>query len=174
MFLELVATFVAGIAGAGLMLLVNRITGGRLPRWLTPVAAGAAMLVATISSEYGWFSRTAEVLPPEFEIVQTVESKALYRPWTYLRPFVDRFAAVDMASLSRNDNAPDLRLGDVYYFGRWAPVNKVAVLVDCKAARRAALMDAVSFTDDGQVQGASWVQTEADDPILKAMCREDG
>ena len=57
MFWELIAVFVAGFAGAGAVMLLNRVTGGRLPRWLMPLGAGAAMLVATISSEYGWYGR---------------------------------------------------------------------------------------------------------------------
>ena len=45
MFLELLAVIFAGFAGAGAMLLLTRVT--RLPKWLIPVGAGAAMLAAT-------------------------------------------------------------------------------------------------------------------------------
>ena len=55
MFLELLAVIIAGFAGAGVMMLVAKLAGNRLPRWLVPVAAGAAMLGTTISSEYSWF-----------------------------------------------------------------------------------------------------------------------
>ena len=34
MFFELIAVLVAGAGGAGLLLLVSRLSGGRLPRWL--------------------------------------------------------------------------------------------------------------------------------------------
>ena len=44
MFLELLAVIFAGFAGAGAMLLLTRVT--RLPKWLIPVGAGAAMLAA--------------------------------------------------------------------------------------------------------------------------------
>ena len=107
MFLELIATFIAGIAGAGLLMLLNRVLGGRLPRWLIPVAAGAAMLLSTISSEYSWYSRTSGPLIDEgFEVAQTVESKAMYRPWTYAKPYIDRFVAVDVATAQRNPDQP--------------------------------------------------------------------
>ncbi len=43
MFLELIAVIVAGIAGAGVMMLIARVSGGRIPKWFIPVAAGAAM-----------------------------------------------------------------------------------------------------------------------------------
>ena len=50
MFLELIATVFAGLAMAGVVMLVNRTSGGRLPRWTAPVAAGLAMITATVSN----------------------------------------------------------------------------------------------------------------------------
>lgn len=77
MFLELIATFIAGFAAAGVMMLVNRMSGGRLPRWLVPVVAGLAMIGTTIASEYNWFDRTRGTLPNGFEVVTFVETSAL-------------------------------------------------------------------------------------------------
>ena len=51
MFFELIGTVVAGVAtGIGLWAL-NRLLKRRLPGWIIPAGAGAAMLIATISSE---------------------------------------------------------------------------------------------------------------------------
>ncbi|MCG7859802.1 hypothetical protein MD537_22680, partial [Flavihumibacter sediminis] len=77
MFLELIATIFAGVAAAGVMLVITRASKGRLPKWLTPVAAGGAMIAATVSSEYGWYARTSASLPEEFAIIDRVHSKAL-------------------------------------------------------------------------------------------------
>lgn len=174
MFMTLVATFLAGIAAAGFVMLLNHLLGktaGRtLPRWFTPIAAGAAMILATISSEYGWFSTTKENLPPEFAIVQTVESRAFYRPWTYVKPFVDRFVAVDGASVRKHESQPDLRMADLYFYGRWAPINKLAVLADCANGRRAALVEAITINDDGSVTGADWITASQGDPVLTQIC----
>ena len=170
MFLELIATIFAGAAAAGVMMLVQRASGGRLPKWLTPVAAGAAMLLATITSEYGWYSRTSSPLPEDFAIVETVESKALYRPWTYLRPFIHRFAAVDTASIQRHPKAPEMRLADIYYFGRWSPVNRLSVLVDCAGNKRAPITEGVTLNDDGTASGAAWSRVESSDPIISTVC----
>ena len=63
MFVELIATIFAGIACAGIAMLLNRLTGRRLPKWIIPIAAGAGMLGMTVSNEYTWYSRTAETLP---------------------------------------------------------------------------------------------------------------
>ncbi|WP_171174411.1 hypothetical protein [Ruegeria sp. HKCCD8929] len=170
MFLELIGTIFAGFAVAGVVMLVNKFTGGRLPRWLAPVAAGLAMIAVTIGSEYSWYERTRSALPEGLEVVQEVESRALYRPWTYAAPFVDRFAAVDTASVQTNENVPDQRLADLYFFGRWAPLAKLPVAVDCAAGRRANLADGAEFGADGAVENADWVAAGPDDPVVRAVC----
>lgn len=170
MFLELIGTIFAGLAVGGVVMLTNRVTGGRLPRWLTPVAAGLAMIAVTIVSEYSWYDRTRAALPEGMEIVQEVESRAIYRPWTYAAPYVDRFAAIDAASVQTNAKVPDQRLVDLYFFGRWAPVSKLPVVVDCATGRRASLVDGVAFDTDGAVENAEWVAPPAGDPVIAATC----
>ena len=165
MFLELIATFVAGFAAAGLMMLVNRTLGGRLPRWLTPIAAGAAMIAATISSEYSWYGRAASSLPEGIEVAHTVESKAFYRPWTYVKPYTERFMAVGVATLRRNPSQPGL-----LFFGRWQPVQKLAVMFDCQGLRQTQLPEEVNFDAQGALIGANWAPIAADDPALLLAC----
>lgn len=171
MFLELIATFVAGFAGAGIMMLVVRVFRGRLPRWLIPVAAGAAMLAATISSEYSWYGRTVSNLPEGIEVAQSVEARAVYRPWTYVFPYTERFMAVDMATLRRNDAQPGLVLAELLFFGRWKPVQKLAVMFDCVGHRQTQLPEEVNFDDNGALIGAVWGPIPADDPALVIACR---
>ncbi|MES0811396.1 hypothetical protein ABLO27_18055 [Roseibium sp. SCPC15] len=170
MFVELIATFVAGIAAAGAVMLVNRVLRGRLPRWFAPVAAGAAMILVTISNEYGWYSRTSGALPEDVVVAQTVESKAFYRPWTYVWPFVERFVAVDTATVRSHPNQPGIKLAEIYFFGRWSAVNKLPVLADCPGNRRAALADGIRFENDGAVDGAEWIAVSAGDPLVSTIC----
>ncbi|CUH62440.1 hypothetical protein TG4357_00106 [Thalassovita gelatinovora] len=172
MFLELIATFVAGIAAAGVMLLLNKGMGGRLPRWLIPVAAGAAMIAATISNEYGWYGRTTSGLPSEIVVAQTVESKAMYRPWTYLHPFVTRFMAVDTASIRTNPAVPDQKMVDLLFFGRWSPVRSLPVLVDCANRRQALLAAGAAFDEAGQVTDAVWSALAPEHGLFVALCVE--
>ncbi|CUJ92648.1 hypothetical protein RUE5091_01243 [Ruegeria denitrificans] len=170
MFLELIGTIFAGIAFAGVVMVVNKLTGGRLPRWAAPVAAGLGMITMTIVSEYSWYDRTTETLPDEMKIVQEVESRAFYRPWTYAVPFVNRFAAIDTASVRTNEQVPEQRLVDLYFFGRWAPISKLPVAVDCATNSRASLADGAEFGDDGQLLNADWLTVTVDDPIVEATC----
>ena len=110
-----------------------------------------------------------ENLPEGLFIVETVESRAFYRPWTYAHPFVERFVAVDQATV-KTHTATGQKLADVYLFGRWAPVHKIPVLADCKGGRQAPLIDAVSFEEDGTVTGADWADMPENDPTQAAIC----
>ena len=170
MFLELIATIFAGIACAGLAMLLNVLTGRRLPKWITPVAAGLGMLGTTMSNEYTWFSRTADSLPEGLEIAVTVDEQSWFRPWTQLWPYTKRFVAVDTGTARVNENLPDQKLADLYFFGRWSPINQAPVLFDCANARSALLIDGAEFAADGTVPDADWQSMPADDPILKLVC----
>ena len=170
MFLELIAAVFAGIACAGIVMILNIATGRRLPRWLIPIAAGAGMIGLTVSNEYTWFDRTAANLPDGLEIATTVEEQGWLRPWTQIWPYTKRFAAVDTGTMRTNPALPDQRLADVYFFGRWSPVNQAPILFDCAAARSALLIDGADFAADGTVSNADWQAMPADDPILALVC----
>lgn len=170
MFVELIATVFAGIACAGIAMLLNIITGRRLPKWVMPVAAGAGMIAMTISNEYTWFGRTAERLPEGVEIAMTVDEQSWWRPWTQMWPYTKRFAAVDTGTSRSNENLPDQRLADIYFFGRWSPVNQAPMIFDCASAKSALLIDGADFATDGSVANADWQVMPADDPILKLVC----
>lgn len=170
MFIELIATVFAGIACAGVVLLLNIATGRRLPKWIMPVAAGLGMIGMTISNEYTWFTRTAERLPEGVEIAMTVEEQSWTRPWTQAFPYTKRFVAVDTGTARKNERLPDQRLADLYFFGRWSPVNQAPMLFDCASARSALLIDGAEFGDDGTVANADWQSMPQGDPILKMVC----
>lgn len=170
MFIELIATVFAGLACAGLAMLLNHATGKRLPRWITPVAAGLGMIAMTISNEYTWFDRTAEQLPEGVEIAMTVDEQSWFRPWTQLAPYTKRFVAVDIGTARTNAALPDQRLADLYFFGRWSPVNQAPMLFDCAGARSALLIDGAEFAEDGTITDADWQSMPADDPILALVC----
>ena len=170
MFIELIATIFAGIACAGIAMLLNILTGRRLPRWLMPVAAGLGMIGMTVSNEYTWFDRTAESLPEGVEIAKTVKEQSWYRPWTQVWPYTKRFLAVDTGTAKTHENLPDQKLADIYFFGRWSPVHQDPALVDCAEARLATLIDGAEFAADGSVSNADWASVPPDDPILKLVC----
>lgn len=170
MFIELIATVFAGLASAGLAMLVNTITGRRLPRWIVPIAAGAGMLALTISNEYIWYDRTADELPEGITVALTVEESSWVRPWTKIWPYTKRFVAVDEGTARTHDNQPDQTLVNLFFFGRWSPVSRAPMLFDCAGDRSALLIDGAEFSDDGSVPSAEWEPRAPDDPIMGVAC----
>ncbi len=170
MFWEFVATVSMAFAAAGVVLLLNRLLGGRLPRWLTPVAAGLAMLGFTIWMEYSWLSRTLGTLPDEVVVASTNETRAAYRPWTYLVPLTTRFSAVDHGATMRHPQHPEMLLTSVLLLGRWEAGYDIRVMFDCADNRRADLLRGAAFAEDGTLENAEWRDLPADDPLLRAAC----
>ncbi|UWQ13635.1 hypothetical protein K3556_11940 [Aliiroseovarius sp. M344] len=171
MFYEMVATLVSAFAGAGIVLILNKISGGRLPKWAMPVGAALAMVSTTVANEYAWYDRTKNILPEGMTVVMEVENNSMYRPWTYAVPFVERFAALDEQSLRTHQAQPDLRMVELLFMGRWSAPEKMVVLGDCAAGKRAPLIDAVELDTSGEISGIDWVKVPADDPILSAICK---
>ena len=169
MFFELIAAFAAGFLGAGLALVAGWLSGGRLPRWLMPVMAGVGMIGYAIWSEYTWFDRTAAAMPPGVEVTFVNEVSAFWRPWTYALPVVDRFAAVDTASIRTNPDVPDARIADMLFAQRWMPNRLVPVMFDCAGGRHAPLAT-VTFTPDGGIGEGLWSRAGPDDAALSAAC----
>lgn len=170
MFLELIATFAGGLGGAGLLMVLRWLSGGRLPRWLVPAGAGAAMIGVTIANEYGWYPRASGALPESFVVAERVEQARPWRPWTYLVPMTERFAALDQASLRTNPARPGEAIADVYLYGRWAPLNRISVLFDCTGGRRAALPPDTRFDAAGAVINPAWVEVAPSDGLWAAAC----
>lgn len=170
MFFELIGTIVAGIAAALLVWAINRTLKGRLPKWLVPVSAGAAMLLATISSEYTWFTRAQSIMPNGFVVAETVEETNFYRPWTYVKPYVSRFIAVDSATVRTHPARPEQRMVDLIIYGRWNRTAKIPALFDCTANARADLVDGADFGPDGEVLNVVWQPMDVGSLMLKAAC----
>ena len=107
MFLELIATFAAGIGAAGLVLAINLTIGRRLPKWFMPLAAGAAMIGVAISNEYTWGGRTADGLPEGVVVIDDIQESRWYRPWSYVWPQTVRLTALDTAAVASLRGEPD-------------------------------------------------------------------
>ena len=166
MFFELIATFAAGIAAAGLALVAGHLSGGRLPRWSIPVAAGAAMIAYAVWSEYSWASRTSASLPEGVEVLVSVTESRPWKPWTYVVPQVTRIMALDRAGIQSNPDAPDVKLVDLYFFARWTPPAKRPQLVNCTISARADLTEG-ALSDPA---AAIWREVDDSDPLIAALC----
>ena len=171
MYVDIITIIAAGFAAAGVVMILNRLIGKRLPRWTIPAGAGAGMILMSLTNEYRWYPRTLELLPAGFEVISTAEHRAIYSPWTYAVPYVDRFVAVDVAGIQRNATQPDLRLSRVMFFTRWDSVRIFPAVFDCAQGRSALLDPDAMFNDDGTVRVARWDQTGMDDPATAMVCK---
>ncbi|MEM1131228.1 MAG: hypothetical protein AAGH83_12015 [Pseudomonadota bacterium] len=166
MFIELIATFAAGFGAAGVVLAINIITKGRLPKWVMPVAAGAAMIGVGVSNEYTWGARTAGGLPEGVVVVEEVSQSNWYRPWSYVVPLTARLIALDTASVQTNPDIPDIRLADLYLFARWQPPARVPQLINCTNAMRANATPEIL----ADTRTAEW--RNAASPLITHACEE--
>jgi hypothetical protein len=172
MLFDILALVSAGFAAGGVALLAQRLSGRRLPRWIVPGAAGAAMLAYAVWSEYSWFGRTSAALPEGVVVAARNSESAPWRPWTYLWPITDLFVAVDRRTRRTHAGAPGQSMVDVHVIERWQPVRSATVLFDCRGRRRAELGAGVDVAPDGTVAEAAWEPLPADDPVLLAACAE--
>jgi hypothetical protein len=170
MFLELVAAFAGAIGAAGLVMLANRVTGGRLPRWSAPVVAAITMIAFAVWSEYSWADRTRAKLPEGTTVFRTFEHTAFWKPWTYAWPQTSALAVVDTATARSRPDAPHVLLADVYLFARWRAPDRTPQLVDCTAAARAPVTDA-ALADP---RAARWRSLGADAPLIETLCPPNG
>ena len=124
-----------------------------------------------VVSESTWGSRTAEGLPEGVVVVDEVAESVWYRPWTYISPFINRFVTVDVTSVRENPEIPGQRMVDLYFFGRWSPVNQAPMFFDCAENRSALLIDGAEFAPDGSLRDAQWETLAPSDSILTLACK---
>ncbi len=172
MFLELIAAVFAAAAAAGVVMLLNRLTGKRLPGWLMPAAAGVTMILFAIRMEYTWYERTVADFPESVVITETNESSALWRPWTYFVPLTDRFVALDPAAVQTNDAVPHQRIAELLFFGRWKAPEAVPMVIDCATRLGAPMLDTVTFDETGAVKEAQWAPIPEGDLTFATVCKE--
>ena len=171
MALELFAALAAAFCLGGVALILRKITGQRLPRWIVPVAAGLGMIGFTVWNEYTWFPRATAGLPDGVVVTVANADSAVWRPWTYVVPVTTRFAALDLRAPLRNDAQPGRVMVPMVLVQRWVPSVTTSVVFDCTTARRADLMPGgARLGADGAVIGATWLQLAPDDPILTTAC----
>ena len=172
MFYEFIAVIVAGVAIGGIGAALRWMSGGRLPKWLIPAAAGLGMLSYAIWSEYSWFHRMTDTMPPEITVTWRNEDSSLWRPWSYYRPVIDRFTAFDARSAQRHQNQPGKVMVDVIMAARWQPSARLKAVYDCDANRKAnPLGEGVSIAEDGAISGAVWIDVQSDDRTLTLVCQ---
>ena len=170
MTLDLLGAFAAGLGLLGIVLMLNRlILRNYFGRWLYPATVAAGMLAFTIWSEYSWPSR-ALASQPALVLAAHNEHSVVYRPWTFVWPQQTQLITVNTAMLDRHAQNPDLVMTQLVLIGRWQPLRGVLAIFDCANHASVAVEDGVRLNPDGTLEGATWTELEAGDPVLTTVC----
>ncbi|MDO9641360.1 MAG: hypothetical protein Q7J44_22775 [Pseudotabrizicola sp.] len=171
MALEFFAALVAAVAFGGVVHLLRRLTGYRLPKWSVTVAAAVGLIGTTIWLEYDWFNRVSAELPEGVQVVWHAEEVMALRPWTLIAPITTRFVAMDTRAIVQHPNNANLRMAKLFNFGRWRSVTDALMVVDCAQRRQVLVTEGVGISDDGVLQGAEWVSAAEGDGFQAAACK---
>jgi len=172
MAIEIVAAIVAAFALAGIAMMLRKLSRGRLPKWLVPVAAGAGLLAFTVWSEYNWFARVSGELPAGVIVVSAEGQSSPLRPWSFVIPVTTSFVAMDTTATAMHPDSTDLRLVRLFSIVRWQGADEGLMVVDCVGARQVMLTEGIVVTPEGELTGGEWITTGADDAIQVAACVE--
>lgn len=172
MFWELIGAIALGFGAGGFALALRKLTRGLLPGWIVPAAAGCGMLGYSVYMDYAWAARTQGALPGGLEIVREASAPTWFKPWTFLAPPVERFAALDVSGVRDNARAPQMRMSTLYLYQRNTPPGAVSVLLDCGGARIGRVDPEAAFGPDGLPGGVIWEETHPRDAALTAVCAD--
>lgn len=170
MIWDLIATIVAGFGGAGIALLIRKLVK-QSPRWLIPVFAAAGMFSFQIYSEYQWFSHQKSLLPAGVNVVKSVSERSAWRPWSYLKPQVVRFVAIDTSNITYNEFNSELRLVTLYLFERRSPALAVRQVIHCQLRSRADYTDQLELPAADAPLDQNWVLIAEDETALLDVCQ---
>lgn len=166
MFWTFIATVFCGLGAAGLALTIRTITRKKAPKWISPAFAGAGMLGYLIYGEYTWFDNKQRLLPPEAVIVNTETDGILWRPWTFVAPYVTAFSTVDTKSIRENESQPGVVSFTLYRFEQTLS-DSVSHRVHVMNCNRREL---VPLGSDGQPRVDNLKRLEAGDPLFETVC----
>ncbi|HWV08218.1 MAG TPA: hypothetical protein VN156_01660 [Pseudomonas sp.] len=169
MIWHLVAAICAALAGAGVALLLRKLTRDRLPKWIIPVLAGVGMLGYTIHYEYTWFETKQARLPEGSLIVSTEEGEMLWRPWTMLYPMPLVYTVLDRAQAQVID---DSRRGRTARFSlyRFEKQHLTSTVESHSYQLLCAEKAMFSLNEAGQAKFETMTSLEVDSPLYQAVC----
>lgn len=180
MLFEFIATMAAGFGLAGIALVIthlSKLAGRQAPKWLIPLFAAIGIFAYQIHQEYNWYGQQAESLPEGVEVIKTAKSTEWFRPWSYVRPQIFRFIAVDSGNARSNTNDKDMYLVNLYLFERRRSVQQVPQVIDCAAPARADYVlqekDSKLTIDEHVKQTTEWRPLAKDDLLFLNVCSKN-
>ncbi|VXC10948.1 hypothetical protein [Pseudomonas sp. 9Ag] len=171
MFWHLIAAIVAGVAGAGIGLLLRSLTRKRLPMWIIPVCAGLGMLSYTIHYEYTWFEAKQARLPEGSVVVSSDEGEMLWRPWTMMYPMPLSYTVLDQANAQVQDTNQGRIARFVLY--RFDKQHLTSTVVSQRYQMICAEKAMFRLNEAGQAKIETLTELEADSSLYQRICVSD-
>jgi hypothetical protein len=168
MLLTFIGAIAVAVLAACVAFVIYRVTGINA-RWIIPAAAGAGMFGFTFWNDYTWFSRNVDGLPETVVVTDSFEHRHVIQPWTLVVPMINRFRAVDTASIRAHPERPAVRGAVVFLAQRYQPTFVTRQVFDCAAGRRADA-EVGPFDEAGLPVESAWASVPAGDPLLEAVC----
>lgn len=100
MLWTLMALLSAALGAAGIALIVRKLSGNRLPKWLIPASAGLGLLAYQIGYEYSWYEQQQLKFPSKAVVVAVENAPQVWRPWTYAFPLTYAYTLLDTQSVT--------------------------------------------------------------------------
>lgn len=169
MVFELIGGLSAGLGLLGIVFLLNRILGGRIPGWVYPTSVAVGLLSFTVWAEYSWADRALGA-QPQLQLADTIAEPSPLRPFSYVVTPVNRMRAIDLSRTRIHPEQPDMVRTVVVSMARWEPIRAVEVVFDCDAPAMAPMGPEVTMHADGSLEGATWLRLEAGDRVLGTAC----
>jgi hypothetical protein len=166
MFWTFIATVFCGLGAAGIALGIRAMLRDRAPKWIIPVFAGAGMLGFLIYGEYTWFELKQSQLPEEAIIVDTETEGILWRPWTFIMPYVTAFSTVDTKSIRQFGDNPEVINFTLYRFEQ-----KVTDAVSHRVhIMHCGNRELVPLNSDGKPRMDNMKRLEPEDRLYQTVC----
>ncbi len=168
MIWTVIAMVAAGLGAAGIALILRKITGNLLPKWIIPVFAGAGMLGYQISWEYAWFDHQQQRLPAESVVVATETTPNTWRPWTHTFPMITAFTVLDSNAVAQQRLNEDTIVARfmLYRFEKQHVdrLSKQAYVLNCST------LELIPTDLQGQADLAQRRVLQAHDRLIKEVC----
>ncbi|RUR27586.1 hypothetical protein [Vreelandella nanhaiensis] len=168
MIWHLIAAVFAGLAGAGIGLLLRTLSGKRLPKWIVPVFGGLGMLAYQIQVEYMWFEHKQAQLPDTAMVISSDTSSAVWRPWTFAFPMTTKFSVVDSDNIvTREIDGTQVVEFILYQFER----HHTDILITQPYVLNCASRELIPMnTDTGEAQLSELRRLRETSPLLTTVC----
>lgn len=124
------------------------------------------MLGYLVYGEYTWYDHKLSQLPEEAIVVDTENEGILWRPWTFVFPYVTAFSTVDVKSISQDTGNPDIVRFTLYRFEQKLAdaVSHRIHIMNCNTR------ELVPLGSDGTPRVDNMKVLAPDDPLAQTVC----